>query len=78
MVELFSNRIITCWEEIRRAFLREFFTDERYWEVRKHFAKVHANHLKMLGEDSEAMNLNVPIMVIQNHNFLTSFMEVLI
>ncbi|XP_048613366.1 uncharacterized protein LOC125587208 [Brassica napus] len=26
---------LTCWEEIRRAFLREFFTDERYWEVRK-------------------------------------------
>ncbi|KAG2266355.1 hypothetical protein Bca52824_073434 [Brassica carinata] len=26
---------LTCWEEIRRAFLREFCTDERYWEVRK-------------------------------------------
>ena len=25
----------TCWEKIRRYFLREFFTDERYWEVRK-------------------------------------------
>ncbi|XP_048619838.1 uncharacterized protein LOC125590346 [Brassica napus] len=26
---------LTCWEEIRSVFLREFFTDERYWEVRK-------------------------------------------
>ncbi|KAG5397435.1 hypothetical protein IGI04_019249 [Brassica rapa subsp. trilocularis] len=26
---------LTCWENIRRAFLREFFTDERYWKVRK-------------------------------------------
>ena len=31
----FATGSLTCWEEIKRAFLREFFTDERYWEVRK-------------------------------------------
>ncbi|KAG2270964.1 hypothetical protein Bca52824_065519 [Brassica carinata] len=26
---------LTCWEEIRNAFLKKFFDDDRYWEVRR-------------------------------------------
>ncbi|KAG2255565.1 hypothetical protein Bca52824_074859 [Brassica carinata] len=34
-----ATRSLTCWEEIRNAFLKKNFDDDRYWEVRRQIFK---------------------------------------
>ncbi|KAG2304592.1 hypothetical protein Bca52824_033243 [Brassica carinata] len=35
------TRSLTCWKEIRNVFLKQFFDDARYWEVRRQIFSFH-------------------------------------
>ena len=71
---------LTCWKEIRSVFINHFFDETRYWDVRKKistFRQDPRESFKNAWGRFKSYQLECSTMVIQNHNLLTPFTEVL-
>ena len=75
----FSSGSLTCWKEIRSAFINNFFDEESNWKARNEistFSQVSVSPSRMLGEDSGVTNLSAHTMVFPRFSSLIFSSEV--